>query len=164
MNKNPSLIEAKVSQPGEDFLTESSKSPASMAFFVKQKALRRSLRAEEPTDGTRTRDLHLGKVAYYPTVLLSHIKLKSDRRDSNPRPPPWQGGVLVPTVLLSHTKLEERQTGLEPATSTLARWRTTNCTTIAYKIQKSDRRDSNPRPPPWQGGVLPTVLLSHLTA
>ena len=28
--------------------------------------------------------------------------------------------------------LQERQTGLEPATSTLARWRTTNCTTIAY--------------------------------
>ena len=26
---------------------------------------------------------------------------------------------------------------------------------------QSDRRDSNPRPPPWQGGVLPTVLLSH---
>ena len=72
MNKNPSLIEAKVSQPGEDFLTESSKSPASMAFFVKQKALRKNLRAEE------------------------------------------------------------RQTGLEPATSTLARWRTTNCTTIAF--------------------------------
>ena len=29
-------------------------------------------------------------------------------------------------------------------------------------IKKSDRRGSNPRPPPWQGGVLPTVLLSHL--
>lgn len=28
--------------------------------------------------------------------------------------------------------------------------------------KKSDRRDSNPRPPPWQGGVLPTVLLSHI--
>ena len=28
--------------------------------------------------------------------------------------------------------LEERQTGLEPATSTLARWRTTNCTTVAF--------------------------------
>ena len=27
---------------------------------------------------------------------------------------------------------KERQTGLEPATSTLARWRTTNCTTIAF--------------------------------
>ena len=30
--------------------------------------------------------------------------------------------------------LEERQTGLEPATSTLARWRTTNCTTIAFSL------------------------------
>ena len=28
-------------------------------------------------------------------------------------------------------------------------------------FEKSDRRGSNPRPPPWQGGVLPTVLLSH---
>ena len=30
--------------------------------------------------------------------------------------------------------LEERQTGLEPATSTLARWRTTNCTTVAFSF------------------------------
>ena len=30
--------------------------------------------------------------------------------------------------------VKERQTGLEPATSTLARWRTTNCTTIACVI------------------------------
>ena len=30
-----------------------------------------------------------------------------------------------------HKSHKERQTGLEPATSTLARWRTTNCTTIA---------------------------------
>ena len=36
-------------------------------------------------DGTRTRDLHLGKVALH--------QLKSARRDSNPRPPPWQGGA-----------------------------------------------------------------------
>ena len=36
MNKNPPLVEAKVSQPGEDFLTESSKSPASMAQSNKQ--------------------------------------------------------------------------------------------------------------------------------
>ena len=34
-------------------------------------------------------------------------------------------------------RAEERQTGLEPATSTLARWRTTNCTTIAYKIERA---------------------------
>ena len=31
-------------------------------------------------------------------------------------------------------------------------------------FQKSDRRGSNPRPPPWQGGVLPTVLLSHFSS
>ena len=30
--------------------------------------------------------------------------------------------------------LEERQTGLEPATSTLARWRTSNCTTVAFYL------------------------------
>ena len=36
MNKNPSLVEAKVSQPGEDFLTESSKSLASIAQSNKQ--------------------------------------------------------------------------------------------------------------------------------
>ena len=29
-------------------------------------------------------------------------------------------------------------------------------------IKKSDRRDSNPRSPPWQGGALPAKLLSHL--
>ena len=26
----------------------------------------------------------------------------------------------------------------------------------------SEKRDSNPRPPPWQGGALPTELFSHL--
>src|SRR5699024_1924198 len=26
---------------------------------------------------------------------------------------------------------------------------------------KSEKRDSNPRPPPWQGGALPTELFSH---
>ena len=30
--------------------------------------------------------------------------------------------------------LLERMTGLEPATSTLARWRTTNCTTVAFSL------------------------------
>ena len=29
-------------------------------------------------------------------------------------------------------------------------------------IKKSDRRGSNPRSPPWQGGALPTKLLSHV--
>ncbi len=26
----------------------------------------------------------------------------------------------------------------------------------------SEKRDSNPRPPPWQGGALPTELFSHV--
>ena len=38
---------------------------------------------------------------------------------------------------------------------------------IALWVQKSGRRDSNPRPPPWQGDVLPLnyfrkSLLSYL--
>ena len=34
---------------------------------------------------------------------------------------------------------------------------------IPLQIKKSDRRDSNPRFPPWQGGALPTEPLSHET-
>ena len=71
-----------------------------------------------------------------PAITRSPV-LKSDRRGSNSRPPPWQGGVL-PTVLLSQLL---------------------NCDESCHQ---SDRRGSNSRPPPWQGGVLPTVLLSHL--
>ena len=49
----------------------------------------------------------------------------------------------------------------------------TNSTTSAYKglfkkssrllhrPSSSEKRDSNPRPPPWQGGALPTELFSH---
>ncbi len=106
MNKNPSLIEAKVSQPGEDFLTESSKSPASMAFFVKQKALRKNLRAEERQTGLEPATSTLARWRTTNCTTIAY-------------------------------KIEERQTGLEPATSTLARWRTTNCTTIAYKIERA---------------------------
>ncbi len=31
-----------------------------------------------------------------------------------------------------------------------------------FRGSKSDRRGSNPRSPPWQGGALPTKLLSRL--
>ena len=54
----------------------------------------------------------------------------SDKRDSDPRPRPWQGRAL-PTELLSQLLL-------------------------------SDRRDSDPRPRPWQGRALPTELLSQI--
>ncbi len=31
-------------------------------------------------------------------------------------------------------------------------------------IRQSEVRDSNPRPPPWQGGALPAELTSHNNA
>ena len=49
--------------------------------------------------------------------------------------------------------LEERQTGLEPATSTLARWRTTNCTTVAFYLSLmylSDEIYNNTASSVWQ--------------
>ena len=49
--------------------------------------------------------------------------------------------------------LEERQTGLEPATSTLARWRTTNCTTVAFFLSLmylSDESYNNTVSSAWQ--------------
>ena len=53
----------------------------------------------------------------------------SGKRDSNSRPPPWQGDAL-PTELFPHV------------------W--------------SGKRDSNSRPPPWQGDALPTELFPHV--
>ena len=72
-------------------------------------------------------------------------KKKSDRRDSNPRPPPWQGGVL-PTVLLSHSKSSKEQVnhlqsraitykagdGNRTHVSSLEGW----CSTIELHLQK----------------------------
>ena len=56
----------------------------------------------------------------------------------------------------------ERKTGLEPATPTLARSCSTNWAIFAYfKRTSSEKRDSNPRPRPWQGRALPTELFSH---
>ena len=58
-------------------------------------------------DGTRTRDPDLGKVVLH---QLSHSRIKmiftlvkSARRDSNPRPRPWQGRA-PPTEPLAHKK------------------------------------------------------------
>ena len=51
----------------------------------------------------------------------------SGKRDSDPRPPPWQGGALP----LSYFR------------------------NACQKNLSSGKRDSDPRPPPWQGGALP---------
>ena len=64
-------------------------------------------------NGTRTRDLNLGKVALYQLsyfrihhflcfVKTAALNLSSEKRDSDPRPQPWQGCAL-PTELFSHS-------------------------------------------------------------
>ena len=75
--------------------------------------------ARRPVDVMRTLRGHPGR---YPIgrfasgqPLRDHIQC--GKRDSNPRPPRWQRGVLT-TELLPH---REQATGLEPATSTMAR-------------------------------------------
>ena len=72
---------------------------------------------------------------HFPNSRLSHFAW-SGKRDSNPRPRPWQGRALptelfprvaaaVVTILYVNVLLE-RKTGLEPATPTLARSCSTN--------------------------------------
>ncbi len=94
--------------------------------------------------------------------------LKSDRRDSNPRFPPWQGGTL-PTEPLSHIYLTDKST-TDIACQKL-KHNHHQCDRLSFLHQshkinihgtsESDRRDSNPRFPPWQGGALPTEPLSR---
>ena len=68
----------------------------------------------------------------------------SEKRDSNPRPRPWQGRAL-PTELFSHINRLKRFSE-----------------TISMNSKHlSEKRDSNPRPRPWQGRALPTELFSH---
>gem|GEM_PF-1503363 len=63
----------------------------------------------------------------------------SEKRDSNPRPQPWQGCAL-PTELFSRSAVSRHS---------------------SFQISLSEKRDSNPRPQPWQGCALPTELFSH---
>ena len=73
------------------------------------------------------------------TLLL--MENAKNKRLPNPRKPLITG------------LLEERQTGLEPATSTLARWRTTNCTTVAFFLSLmylSDESYNNTVSSAWQ--------------
>ena len=65
---------------------------------------------------------------------------KSTRRDSNPRPSPWQGD----TPPLSHSCILPIRRSIHYV--------------IVCCFATSTRRDSNPRPSPWQGDTPP---LSH---
>ena len=83
---------------------------------------------------TRSNDHYPLKVARLPIPPSGRL---SERRDSNPRPQPWQGCAL-PTELLSHLhhfkNLFERKTEFEPATPTMARLCSTNWATFAFAI------------------------------
>ena len=64
------------------------------------------------------------------TQFCVSIVSLSGKRESDPRHPPWQGGALPLSyfrIILYYrqTPLIERKTGVGPATSTLARWRST---------------------------------------
>ena len=91
-----------------------------------------------------------------PLWPLRYLSIWSRRRDLNPRPSPWQGDALP----LSHFCILVRVKGLEPSrrktldpkSSASANSATSACN-ITLKKWRS-RRDSNPRPPAWQAGVL----------
>ena len=132
---------------------------------------------------------------------------KSGKRDSDPRPQPWQGCAL-PTELFPHRqfiKCEEEETrtptsqltlppqssastnsatspalkcsvvprtGLEPAhlsahapetcaSTNSATWANRNKSSH-FSEHLSGKRDSDPRPQPWQGCALPTELFPHV--
>jgi hypothetical protein len=75
----------------------------------------------------------------------------SGRRDSNPRPPPWQGGVLP----LNYFRKMAGPLGFEPRihgikTRCLTAWLWPNL------YPKGDRWGSNPRMPEPQSGALTT--------
>ena len=52
----------------------------------------------------------------------------------------------------------ERVMGIEP---TLPAWKA-GALPLSYTRKWSGRRGSDSRPPPWQGGALPTELLPHI--
>ena len=61
---------------------------------------------------------------------------------------------------LSHNIVLEA--GLEPARAKRPQdFKSGVSTNSTTRAQKSEKRDSNPRPRPWQGRALPTELLSH---
>ena len=96
------------------------------------------------------------------TICVRRMRLELTRRNRHyplkvaclPIPPPAREKVP--------------RTGLEPAclsTHAPETCASTNSATWAYTTERyrwSEKRDSNPRPQPWQGCALPTELFSQL--
>ena len=82
------------------------------------------------------------------------IKGKSTRRDSNPRPSPWQGDALP----LSHSCTYEnikRVMGIEPTSSA---WKADVLPLNHTRISKCPETESNRRHEDFQSSALPTEL------
>ncbi len=88
--------------------------------------------------------------------------LSSARENSRFLPFPVQVRVIIKINISAKAEIFilVAGPGLEPGTFGLWARRAANCSTPLYCCE-SGRPDSNRRPSPWQGDVLPTELLPH---
>ena len=90
----------------------------------------------------------------------------SGKRDSDPRPPPWQGGAL-PLSYFRNTCQKNLSSGKRDSDPRPPPWQG-GALPLSYfrnacqKNLSSGKRDSNPRPRPWEGRALPTELFPPL--
>ena len=154
-------------------------------MYVLQKNTKK--RAE---NGTRTRDPDLGKVVLYQLSYFRNFSIfmrdKTCEEEETRTPtshltlPPQSSAstnsATSPSIFLSHVEKRVPRTGLEPARLAAHAPETcasTNSATWAFYdgylsriallfIMWSGKRDSDPRPRPWQGRALPTELFPPL--
>ena len=109
------------------------------------------------TSAFRGRDSNPDQSLKIRSNTRSLLLLLSEKRDSNPRPPPWQGGAL-PTELFSHFV---EQVGIEPTSdclqSILASLGT--CCPLLWKW-----RDLNPHPSRCKRDAQPIELHPQIWA
>ena len=100
--------------------------------------------------GTQIRTGDKGFADLCLTTWLCRPKTWSGKRDSNPRPPPWQGGALP----LSYFRMMAGLAGFEPAHHGVK----VRCLTAWLQPNEvwGDRWESNPRMPEPQSGALTT--------
>ena len=90
----------------------------------------------------------------------------SGKRDSDPRPPPWQGGAL-PLSYFRNACQKNLSSGKRDSDPRPPPWQG-GALPLSYfrnacqKNLSSGKRDSNPRPRPWEGRALPTELFPPL--
>ena len=132
----------------------------------------------------RTRDFNLGKVALYRWTIPAYFWRPG--RDSNPRPPAWQAGILTSWTTRPHKKWWDQQgsnlwppackAGALPAElwsrdnkngagegdrTLTAGLEGRNSTIELHPHKLVTHRGIEPLLPPWKGGVLTAWPMSH---